>query len=81
MSDLKIVDVGIYLEIDNSITQFLYQILTGQWTGQYQILPLSTELEEERDAAGERAESVEQEVEVEVEEQEEGEEDLLVLGR
>ena len=58
-----------------------FQILTGQRTGQYQILPLSTELEEERDVAGERAESVEQEVEVEEEEQEEGEEGLLVLGR
>ena len=48
-----------------------------------QILPLRTELEEEREAAGERAERGRDEVEQQEEEEVEEEEDegLLVLGR
>lgn len=47
-----------------------------------QILPLRTELEEEREAAGERAESGRDEVEQEEAEEDEAEEEgRLVLGR
>ena len=48
-----------------------------------QILPLSTEVEEEREDAGERAERGRDEVEQQEEEEVEEEEDegLLVLGR
>ena len=46
-----------------------------------QILPLRTELEEEREAAGERAERGRDEVEQQEEEVEEEDEGLLVLGR